>query len=365
MIKIQTTRRIMDHVDRRALKEDMEKLRKELESSQGEEDAHHLNYIILISNLFTVAGIALLWLPCHFIIPWVFLSTGTFSRWLMIAHHTCHGGYDHTSDSRYNRFKFGLGSLQRRFNDWFDWILPEAWNVEHNNLHHYNLGEVTDPDLVEQNLKETRESQLPMLFKYMYVLGAAATWKWLYYAPNTFKFYHINKVDRNQLKRKDANDAYLIKEVIYDWFKGDPKPWSKGLFYVLTPYFTFTFVLLPLSWGFVSWIVSGHGNEAFLNTLMNVVIAEVLTNLHSFLTVVTNHAGDDLYRFDTPCTPRSGEFYLRQIISSVNFSAGSDLIDFPHGFLNYQIEHHLFPNLSMLSYRRAMPKVKEICKVIF
>ena len=90
-----------------------------------------------------------------------------------------------------------------------------------------------------------------------------------------------------------------------------------------------------------------------------------MTNLHSFLTIVTNHAGDDLYRFDTPCTPRSGEFYLRQIISSVNFSAGSDLIDYPHGFLNYQIEHHLFPNLSMLSYRRAMPKVKEICKVIF
>ena len=112
----------MDHVDRAALKDDMDKLRKELESSQGEEDLHHLNYIVSISNLFTVIGIASLWLPCHFIFPWVFLSTGTFARWTMIAHHTCHGGYDHTSDSRYNRFKFGLGSFQRRFNDWLDWF---------------------------------------------------------------------------------------------------------------------------------------------------------------------------------------------------------------------------------------------------
>ena len=36
-------------------------------------------------------------------------------------------------------------------------------------------------------------------------------------------------------------------------------------------------------------------------------------------------------------------------------------IDFWHGFLNYQIEHHLWPNLSMLSYRKAMPRVKLIC----
>ena len=37
--------------------------------------------------------------------------------------------------------------------DWFDWMLPEAWNVEHNNLHHYRTGEPGDPDLVERNLE--------------------------------------------------------------------------------------------------------------------------------------------------------------------------------------------------------------------
>jgi hypothetical protein len=43
------------------------------------------------------------------------------------------------------------GSLFKRATQWFDWMLPEAWNIEHNNLHHYRLGEKYDPDLVERN----------------------------------------------------------------------------------------------------------------------------------------------------------------------------------------------------------------------
>jgi len=35
--------------------------------------------------------------------------------------------------------------------DWLDWMLPEAWNVEHKN-HHYSLNEIDDPDLVERNM---------------------------------------------------------------------------------------------------------------------------------------------------------------------------------------------------------------------
>merc|ERR1719174_844091 len=102
----------------------------------------------------------------------------------MIAHHTCHGGYDncHPVKSRWNRFKFAVGSLWNRIIDWLDWMLPEAWNVEHNNRHHYNLSEEDDPDLVERNLAEIREANIPLLAKYAVVFTAAATWKWYYYS---------------------------------------------------------------------------------------------------------------------------------------------------------------------------------------
>ena len=32
-----------------------------------------------------------------------------------------------------------------------------------------------------------------------------------------------------------------------------------------------------------------------------------------------------------------------------------------HGWLNYQIEHHLWPQLSMLSYQRSQPLMKALC----
>ena len=95
---------------------------------------------------------------------------------------------------------------------------------------------------------------------------------------------------------------------------------------------------------------------------VNLVAAEILTNLHSFLIVVPNHAGEDVYRFKTPVKVKTDDFYLRAVIGSANFRTGGDVNDFLHGFLNYQAEHHCWPSLSMLSYQRGAPELKAICE---
>jgi len=100
----------------------------------------------------------------------------------------------------------------------------------------------------------------------------------------------------------------------------------------------------------------------YWNAMYNLLIAEILTNIHSFIIVVTNHAGNDMYRFRNGCKPFSGSFYLRQVLASVDFDMGTDSVDFMHGWLNYQIEHHLWPNLSMLSYQRSAPLVRDLCE---
>jgi fatty acid desaturase len=33
-----------------------------------------------------------------------------------------------------------------------------------------------------------------------------------------------------------------------------------------------------------------------------------------------------------------------------------------HGWLNYQIEHHLWPDLSMRQYQQVQPQVKALCE---
>merc|ERR1711924_88683 len=69
---------------------------------------------------------------------------------------------------------------------------------------------------------------------------------------------------------------------------------------------------------------------------------------------------------------------MRAITSSSNFRTSNgidangrarpvhghlaDLNDFLHGWLNYQIEHHAFPQLSMLSYQKAAPQLRAICE---
>ena len=41
---------------------------------------------------------------------------------------------------------------------------------------------------------------------------------------------------------------------------------------------------------------------------------------------------------------------------------GNDALDFAHGWLNYQIEHHVWPDLSMLQYQRGAAQLRAICE---
>lgn len=131
----------------------------------------------------------------------------------MVGHHVMHGGYSHDIDKneRYHRFTFAKG-LIRRLADWLDWMLPEAWNVEHNKLHHYQLGEDADPDLVQRNLagiRSIRESGVPAFFLYPAVVFFALTWKWLYYMPNTLKEYDKSLQDNKGKKNQKSNWSHF------------------------------------------------------------------------------------------------------------------------------------------------------------
>jgi fatty acid desaturase len=55
------------------------------------------------------------------------------------------------------------------------------------------------------------------------------------------------------------------------------------------------------------------------------------------------------------------DFLRRQVLTSRNV-AGSRLVDFVLGGLNYQIEHHLFPNLPRPNLRRAQPLIRAFCQ---
>jgi len=347
-----------------AFTEDIRRLGDELEKNQGDADVRHLRKMVLWSNLCGLVGLVTMGFGVG-IIPIVAMSTFTFTRWTMIAHHTCHGGYDkcHPNKSRWNRFKFAVGGTWNRMCDWFDWMMPEAWNVEHNNRHHYCLSEIEDPDLVENNLADLRNMQIPTVLKWLAVPIIASTWKWFYYAPNTYKELKLAKSRKAGKKIPEdvvPSDAVTVRSLMVG--PGTPF-YSFWEFFsiVVGPYLLIHFFLTPIPLLFIGEHL-GVGSNMYWSAVKNLFLAELLTNAHGFVAIVTNHAGDDMYRFRDGCKPFSGSFFLRQVLASVDFWTGNDLNDFLHGYLNYQIEHHLWPNLSMLSYQRSQPLVKAICK---
>jgi len=352
----------LEKFDLEAFTKDIKELGNKLEKQQGPDDVRHLNKMIAWSNLCGIVGFLTMGFGVN-LISICGLSTFTFTRWTMIAHHTCHGGYDkcHPNKERWHRFKFAVGGSWRRFCDWFDWMLPEAWNVEHNNRHHYNLSEIEDPDLVENNLVDLRNAEWPLWLKYLFVFLNVITWKWAYYAPNTYKELKLAKLRRQGKpipEGVEPSDAVTIKVLILD---GSPFYSLAEWFQVVVgPYLIYHFFLLPFPLIFIGEFLGVE--NMYESAIKNLFYAELLTNLHAFVAVVTNHAGDDMYRFREGCRPHSGSFFLRQVLASVDFWTGNDFNDFMHGYLNYQIEHHLWPNLTMLSYQKAQPIVVEICK---
>ena len=356
----------VEKVDVLEVEKDFNNLRRELERQQGSKDVAHLNKIILWSQILNVLGLGFMILSPSYIFPSLLLSTAIFIRWGCIAHHVCHGGYNNVvlKDSRFNRFKFAIGSVFRRLRDWPDWILPEAWNHEHNHLHHYYLNEDTDPDLVEQNLETLRDLNIPLIMKYLFVIFNAMTWKWFYYSSNTYANLIAYEKTGKHAPTTTILNLYFSRKLLNCINKID------FTFRVLLPYVFYRFILIPLPIYLMASLASMFNQSnyadwllnAYQNAILNMFVSDIITNIHSYIVIVPNHAGNDMYRWKTHATPLSGAFYIRAIVSSANYSAGNDYIDVIYGWLNYQIEHHCFPKLSMLSYQKAMPQVKALAK---
>jgi len=278
------------------------------------------------------------------------LSLGKFTRWTMLGHHVLHRGYDDAPGARPEQTSKAFARGQRRFVDWLDVIHPDAWDQEHNILHHYRLGEAADPDLVERNLEWLRRADVPKPAKAALVALLAAAWKWIYYAPNTLSELQVARAKR------DGDTTFVPTNGLLDFATWNPlDPRGRELYVkCLLPYAAWNFVAVPA-------LFAPLGPVAMTNVLLNQVLAEVITNLHTFVMIVPNHAGEDIFRFDDKSRGQE-EFFLRQIVGSTNYTTGGDLVDFLHGFLNYQIEHHVFPDLSMLEYQKMQPRFREICE---
>ena len=93
-----------------------------------------------------------------------------------------------------------------------------------------------------------------------------------------------------------------------------------------------------------------------LQAVAFVLIQQGLFGLYLGCSFAPNHKG-----MPTLTEADALDFVRRQVLTSRNV-AGSWLVDYVLGGLNYQIEHHLFPNMPRPNLRRAQPLVREFCQ---
>jgi fatty acid desaturase len=92
-----------------------------------------------------------------------------------------------------------------------------------------------------------------------------------------------------------------------------------------------------------------------LQALVFLVVQQGLFGLYLGCSFAPNHKG-----MPTLTAADELDFVRRQVLTSRNVR-GSRLVDWLLGGLNYQIEHHLFPNMPRPSLRQAQPLVRAFC----
>ncbi|WP_437593719.1 fatty acid desaturase family protein [Sorangium sp. So ce1000] len=319
-------------------------IRARVTARTGAEDLRHIKRLSLLGRVFSAVGYALSALGPN-PISMVLIGLGRFARWVVVAHPVLHKAYDGLAggDPAWNSRTFARG--RRSLWDWFDWLDADAWQAQHNVSHHCYTGDERDPDRVAVNMAWLKSK--PKVVRALALLLTACTWKWIYYGPAT----------RSALRRRHERAAEAAPE------GRERATWSPSvlldremLLRSYLPYALVHFVLLPLA-----FLPFGRG--AAIGVLVNSLVAELLSNLHSFAVIAPTHTGLDIPIFEGAARSRE-EYYVRQIVGSVNYESPGSAADFMHGYMGYQIEHHLWPDLPLRRYPEVAREVEALCREV-
>ncbi len=155
-------------VDRDQLALDINDIHKQSLANTSIDDFKHLSKMERWGKLCTLLGYATAWIVPNPISA-LLISQGSFTRWTQVGHPISHRAYNKIAGAQVNYTSKKFAQGWRRFLDWPDWMTLAGWHYEHDNLHHYRLGETKDPNNAQHNMEWLRQSKLPMWQRYLIV----------------------------------------------------------------------------------------------------------------------------------------------------------------------------------------------------
>ncbi len=276
-----------------------------------------------------------------YLVPWVLMITYPMSGWLGLAlciimgigeagvgmsvmHDAAHGALSRKKwvNSLFQSSMYILGS--NMFN----------WKIQHNLYHHtYTNIFGYDPDIgTKVVIRLCEHAKLRKYHRYQYI------YSFFLYGLMTLSKIILDIVQLNEFNKKGITKRQ----------QANPKSELTILIVSKTLYF-FIFLGIPLWISPFNWwqILIGFG---IMHMTAGIIMSTIFQMAH-----VVEGAEQPL-----PDSNRivHHEWLVHQLLSTADFAPNNRILGWYVGGLNYQIEHHLFPNICHIHYRKLAPIVQ-------
>ena len=301
----------------------LEAIRHDIESSRGSSDRAYIKRAIAFHRTVEVAArlvIATSKGKFGWAVGTATLAAAKCIENMELGHNISHGQWDWMNDPEIHSTTW----------EWDMAGLTTQWQNSHNYRHHVFANVVgVDDDLGFGVLRVTRDEKWRprALMQPLRAVLLALLFEWGVALHGLYSVQERETTSAGKAAHKTALIRKIVRQV--------------GKDYVLFP------VLSRRRW----WRTLGAN-----------VVANGLRNVWAYVVIVCGHFADGAEKF-TPSVlegETKPEWYLRQMLGTANFRAGT-VLAFMSGNLCYQIEHHLYPDLPSNRYPEIAERVRALC----
>jgi linoleoyl-CoA desaturase len=211
------------------------------------------------------------------------------------------------------------------------------WKIKHNIIHHtYTNVDGIDDDIAKAPVLRLCNTQkwMPIhrfQFLYMFVLYGVSTLSWV--VGSDFIKYFRKRIHNTPIRGIDVKQHVIF--------------WTTKLLYA------FFYVILPIYvLGWQHWLIG----FLIIHFTMGLALSVVFQLAHVVEKVTFDVA-------DEPHKVIGSEWAIHEVRTTANFAPGNKIISWLVGGLNFQVEHHLFPQVSHIHYAALSKIVREQCEL--
>lgn len=317
-----------------------ENIKQKYRADLGEKDVRYIKKIRRNSRIFEVIGRSLIHVlpgPLALLgVPFLFLHRNLEA--IEIGHNVLHGQYDCFEE------------IPQFHANNFRWKAPvdeTSWRQEHNAVHHVHTNVYEkDPDLNHGFLRVNSKIPHTKLHYFQVPIYLFLFYPFMLY---NFNAQNLGKVDKFRGRFfPDGNKGYAVLDESLRLSNAESnKRHNRAVWRIWAKEYVF-FPLLALFTGF-------GAIKVFLANLL----ADVMNSYWIALTIQATHFTEPLQPEDA--IKNKGKWYISQLDSSVNFK-GNRWQSILWGHLNYQVEHHLFPDIPAHRYPDMSVDVQKVCQ---